>query len=407
MASQYGRPRAIAAGLACGASVAVPALAYAATLPFEEVHALVASCALPVAAGALAGTGVTALATHIALGRAMRIEAEGRAASQASFEEAPSFLRDEGADAASERFFGGRRAPKGVPVIARAQGAPSEAEAWAEIDSLLDDSSPISCDPRYSKDIYQIALEELRQGATHAGATHAGAAASAAAAATAAASTAPATASSKTTATVGVSPDAAATTASLAASEAEGAQVVDIGFDGDTDAARLAALASLDTYEGESLVAASAGVSASREPLSVIAAPQQAAPAASAATSAPVAGDAPAEPVAMRDYSGHEDMWAAALAILDELEAEPEPAYRGKHMRPASLTQPTAVPPSPERAAAVDEGARATERHSHVNALIEEEFEHVPSKSVRRTSREYLSVIQGGTASLPRMRAEA
>ena len=407
MASQYGRPRAIAAGLACGASVAVPALAYAATLPFEEVHALVASCALPVAAGALAGTGVTALATHIALGRAMRIEAEGRAASQASFEEAPSFLRDEGADAASERFFGGRRAPKGVPVIARAQGAPSEAEAWAEIDSLLDDSSPISCDPRYSKDIYQIALEELRQGATHAGATHAGAAAGAAATATAAASTSPATASSETTATVGVSPDAAATTASLAASEAEGSQVVDTGFDGDTDAARLAALASLDTYEGESLVAASAGVSASREPLSVIAAPQQAAPAASVATPAPVAGEAAAEPVAMRDYSGHEDMWAAALAILDELEAEPEPAYRGKHMRPASLTQPTAVPPSPERAAAVDEGARATERHSHVNALIEEEFEHVPSKSVRRTSREYLSVIQGGTASLPRMRAEA
>ena len=407
MASQYGRPRAIAAGLACGASVAVPALAYAATLPFEEVHAFVASCALPVAAGALAGTGVTALATHIALGRAARIEAEGRAASQASFEEAPSFLRDEGADAASERFFGGRRAPKGVPVIARAQGAPSEAEAWAEIDSLLDDSSPISCDPRYSKDIYQIALEELRQGATHAGATHAGAAAGAAATATAAASTAPATASSETTATVGVSPDAAATTASLAASEAEGAQVVDTGFDGDTDAARLAALASLDTYEGESLVAASAGMSASREPLSVIAAPQQAAPAASAATPAPVAGDVPSEPVAMRDYSGHEDMWAAALAILDELEAEPEPAYRGKHMRPASLTQPTAVPPSPERAAAVDEGARATERHSHVNALIEEEFEHVPSKSVRRTSREYLSVIQGGTASLPRMRAEA
>lgn len=407
MASQYGRPRAIAAGLACGASVAVPALAYAATLPFEEVHALVASCALPVAAGALAGTGVTALATHIALGRAARIEAEGRAASQASFEEAPSFLRDEGADAASERFFGGRRAPKGVPVIARAQGAPSEAEAWAEIDSLLDDSSPISCDPRYSKDIYQIALEELRQGATHAGATHAGAAAGAAATATAAASTAPATSSSETTATVGVSPDAAATTASLAASEAEGLQVVDTGFDGDTDAARLAALASLDTYEGESLVAASAGVSASREPLSVIAAPQQAAPAVSAATSAPVAGDVPSESVAMRDYSGHEDMWAAALAILDELEAEPEPAYRGKHMRPASLTQPTAVPPSPERAAAVDEGARATERHSHVNALIEEEFEHVPSKSVRRTSREYLSVIQGGTASLPRMRAEA
>ena len=83
-------------------------------------------------------------------------------------------------------------------------------------------------------------------------------------------------------------------------------------------------------------------------------------------------------------------------------------AYVGKHMRPAAaLTQPTAVPPSPERAAAVNEGALATERHMHVNELIEDEFDHVPSKSVRRTSREYLSVIQGGTASLPRLRAEA
>ena len=44
--------------------------------------------------------------------------------------------------------------------------------------------------------------------------------------------------------------------------------------------------------------------------------------------------------------------------------------------------------------------------HSRVNSLIEEEFDQVPSQSVRRTSREYLRVIQGGTASFPRLRAE-
>ena len=36
-------------------------------------------------------------------------------------------------------------------------------EAWAEIDAMFKDGSPISCDPTRSKDMYQIALEELRR----------------------------------------------------------------------------------------------------------------------------------------------------------------------------------------------------------------------------------------------------
>ena len=67
MASQCTRARAIAAGLTCGAGVVVPAAAFIATIPFEEAHAVVSACALPFAAGALAGAGVNALVGHMAM----------------------------------------------------------------------------------------------------------------------------------------------------------------------------------------------------------------------------------------------------------------------------------------------------------------------------------------------------
>ena len=369
MASQCTRARAIAAGLTCGAGVVVPAAAFIATIPFEEAHAVVSACALPFAAGALAGAGVNVLVGHMA----MRGSEQTAAAEAESHDYAATStsLFGEADEADVERFFGGRRAPKGVPVIARAQGAPSEAEAWAEIDSMLDESSPISCDPRYSKDIYEIAFEELKRESERAESAAAAPASEPAA-------------------------DSTAVFMALAgvASEPESAQTSEIAADDayDTDSARLAAIASLDSIDGEEL----ASKRISRDPIEVMHHEEP--------ETVPT--------VEMADYSGHEDMWASALAILAE-ETTPEAestdsVYMGKHMRPAAaLTQPTAVPPSPERAAAVNEGALATERHMHVNELIEDEFDHVPSKSVRRTSREYLSVIQGGTASLPRLRAEA
>ena len=46
------------------------------------------------------------------------------------------------------------------------------------------------------------------------------------------------------------------------------------------------------------------------------------------------------------------------------------------------------------RMAAIAEGNRATREHSHVNELIEEEFNRVPSKSVHHTAHEYLKVIE-------------
>ena len=82
-------------------------------------------------------------------------------------------------------------------------------------------------------------------------------------------------------------------------------------------------------------------------------------------------------------------MWAAALEILDEKPAATE----------AALTA--------ERAQAVAEGKRETALHGHVNRLVSEELDRARSKSVRRSSREFLRVIQGGTMSMPVLTAEA
>ena len=32
------------------------------------------------------------------------------------------------------------------------------------IDSMLDDDSPVSCDPAHSRDVYQVAIDELTNG---------------------------------------------------------------------------------------------------------------------------------------------------------------------------------------------------------------------------------------------------
>ena len=146
------------------------------------------------------------------------------------------------------------------------------------------------------------------------------------------------------------------------------------------------------------------------EPSGFVFQPAQAGPvavAADAAYSADAVADVAAEPVApaassstdsesqtvevpMVDYSGHEEMWAEALAILEEPAAPAAPM--GAHFAP--------------RVAAVNEGRRATAVHSHVNQLLDQELNHIESQSMRHTSREFLRVIQGGTAAMPRLQAE-
>ena len=107
------------------------------------------------------------------------------------------------------------------------------------------------------------------------------------------------------------------------------------------------------------------------------------------------------------DYSGHEDMWAEALAILAEQPGDDErvaPAPIGAHSR---RVLGNTDPIDPARMEAVVEGASATGRHARVNEILEEEIDRVPSQSMQSTSREYLRVIQGGTMAMPRMSAEA
>ncbi len=87
---------------------------------------------------------------------------------------------------------------------------------------------------------------------------------------------------------------------------------------------------------------------------------------------------------------------ARALAILAE-ETAPKVPQSGQ-----------TVCVGVDRMAALAEGGNETKMHTRVNAMIEDEFDKVESKSVHAVAREYLKVIEGGTASLDaRQLAEA
>lgn len=409
MAASGSTSRAVYAGLSCGFVFAVPVAAYVATMPFPDANSSVTSLALPFTMGALAGVGILSAVSAVGRRHAVAEEddAEGSSPSASSFF-STAFDQREQDDL--ERFFGTRRVPKDVPVIARAQDAMSEADAWADIDSMLSEDSPISCDAATSKDIYQIAFEELQretkaaQDASVSSAQPTGQApAWAAASAVASMHQQPATA---------VAQPAAPSATTVLESPSPASQTASVGDrdELDTEAAQRAALASLDEIDGESLRTAreravhSAGagqpaypvVSAGAQPAGAVSRPAAATGNTAVATDNAAAG-----------YAGREDIWASALDILAEgtsgsKGAEPQAVpYVGRHMRPA------AAPADAARAAAVAEGRRANEMHQHVNSLIEEELGQVPSSSVRRSSREYLRVIQGGTASMPRLQAEA
>ena len=193
MASKQHGHRAIAVGISGGIGLAVPLLAHVATQSSPEAQATVASLSIPFALGSFAGVGAYVLSSSLfdmmdrheaeraveSASVAATAQVDAPAAAQGAFAResgsAAPFVAGECASAAVttsfeadiERFFGRHGKPDDVPVIARAADAMSEAQAWEEIDSMLSDSSPVSCDPLQSKDIYQIALEELaRSGAT-------------------------------------------------------------------------------------------------------------------------------------------------------------------------------------------------------------------------------------------------
>ena len=484
MASSDATQRAVLAGLSCGIGLAAPVVMYAATLPFSSVNETVVAGAVPFAVGAVAGVGIYAASLGISEYRAQHAErlfepdAMGGAAQfgqthnefktasipaqqYAAPQTAPS--ASFGAEQPSSVFSGltgafqRRHADDGVPTIARAADAMSEDDAWSMIDSMLDDDSPVSCDPTRSRDVYQVAIDELTYGgqtgsynrddiaaaARAVSGSHAAPAGSTAAfvAAVANAANNAATAQSVTYDTAVPVTPAAATAADPYANEP-------LAVDEETIAARRAAESSLWGAPAQQQAAEAVPYNANLanmpiisdasaaaidlddldEPVIsddmpyVVAAPVDAPASASQSVAVDEPVDAtPEEDVPMADYSGHEGMWAVAAAILDEA-VEPAsvaapvftpapqpaaPAYVGRHS--AVFPEDTAriSREGIERAEAIAAGIMENRRHERVNQILEEEIDRLQSAAVRRTGRAYLSVIEGGTASFEPLCAEA
>ena len=487
MASSDATQRVVLAGLSCGIGLAAPVVMYAATLPFSSVNETVVAGAVPFAVGAVAGVGIYAASLGIseyraqhaerlfqpdAMGGAANVNEHQNESQTASMPAQQQWAAPQGvataapavpADAAqpSSVFSGLTGAfqrlhtDDGVPTIARAADAMSEADAWSMIDGMLDDDSPVSCDPARSRDVYQVAIDELTYGGKTGSYNRDDIAA--AARAVSGSHAAPAGSTAAFVALV-----------ANAANNAAAAQSVTY----DT-AVPVTPAAAVDSYADEPLAVDEEAIAARRAAESSLwgaPAQQQAAEAmpynanlanmpiindASAAAidlddldepvisnDVPYVGDAPVdapasasqsvavdepvdatpeEDVPMADYSGHEGMWAAAAAILDEV-VEPAPvaapvftpapqpaapAYVGRHS--AVFPEDTAriSREGIERAEAIAAGIMENRRHERVNQILEEEIDRLQSAAVRRTGRAYLSVIEGGTASFEPLRAEA
>ena len=491
MASSDATQRAVLAGLSCGIGLAAPVVMYAATLPFSSVNETVVAGAVPFAVGAVAGVGIYAASLGISEYRAQHAErlfqpdAMGGAANvsqhQNEFQTAsmpaqqqwaapqtaasaaqPQAAQPQAAQPSSvfsglTGAFQRLHADDGVPTIARAADAMSEAEAWSMIDSMLDDDSPVSCDPARSRDVYQVAIDELTYGGQTGSYNRDDIAA--AARAVSGSHAAPAGSTAAFVALVANAANNAATAQSAAYDTAvpvtpAAATAVDpyadepLAVDEETIAARRAAESSLWGAPAQQqaaeavpynanlasmpIISDAAAVAVDLDDLDepvisndvpyVVAAPADAPASAlqSVAVDEPVDAT-PEEDVPMADYSGHEGMWAAAAAILDEVvepapiaapvfTPAPQPAaptYVGRHS--AVFPEDTAriSREGIERAEAIAAGVMENRRHERVNQILEEELDRLQSAAVRRTGRAYLSVIEGGTASFEPLCAEA
>ena len=479
MASSDATQRAVLAGLSCGIGLAAPVVMYAATLPFSSVNETVVAGAVPFAVGAVAGVGIYAASLGISEyraehdGRLFQPDAMGGAANfnqhHSEFKTASIPAQQQGApqpaapagqaNAAqpSSAFLSGltgafqrRHADDGVPTISRAANAMDEAEAWAMIDSMLGDDSPVSCDPERSRDVYQVAIDELTNGGKTgsynrddiAAAARAVSGSHAAPAGSTAAFVALVANAANSAAHNAASSGASATAASASQqSTAQSTPAADLyadeplTVDEETIAARRAAESSLWGASAQKQAAEAAPYNANLASMPIISdttgvdladLDEPAAITASIDAQDRVdTGNLPdaslEEDIPMTDYSGHEDMWAAAVAIMAEV-VDPTPvmastavsvpvpaapAYVGRHS--AVLPEDTAriSREGIERAEAIAAGVMENRRHERVNQILEEEINRLESAAVKRTGRAYLSVIEGGTASFTPLRAEA
>lgn len=402
MASSTTTQRAVRAGLSCGIGLAVPVVAYVATLPFEGAHEVVSAAAVPFAVGAVAGVGIRTLSGIVGDAAAERRREEDEAwersfnarnavASRAKeaatgvyggADYTAAISRDD-LDAAEEakprrRVFThiGRVKEDDVPVIARADTGYASADPWAQIMEEEFEDSPYSCDPATSKDVYQIAIEELSHtgetgqlnGDEVAAAVRAAAGRATAPAGTTAAFIAMASAANAQAAQRAQATDtwtaAAASYAQTAAPQTEQAQWA--------AEAEVSAQAQLEAEEATRVSAARdaamASLGGARPNIETMATPvsQQV---------APVQNQVPASQdvyeIPMADYSGHEGMWAAALEIL----AEDSP-----------VSEQSVVSQETRAMSGDDIAARsAVSRDSQANGY------------------DYLHVIEGGTNPFPRL----
>lgn len=487
MASSDATQRVVLAGLSCGIGLAAPVVMYAATLPFSSVNETVVAGAVPFAVGAVAGVGIYAASLGIseyraqhaerlfqpdAMGGAANVNEHQNESQTASMPAQQQWAAPQGvataapavpADAAqpSSVFSGLTGAfqrlhtDDGVPTIARAADAMSEADAWSMIDGMLDDDSPVSCDPARSRDVYQVAIDELTYGGKTGSYNRDDIAA--AARAVSGSHTAPAGSTAAFVALVANAANNAAAAQSVTYDTAvpvTPAAAVDsyadepLAVDEETVAARRAAESSLWGAPAQQQAAEAMPYNANLANMPIISDASAAAidlddldePVIS--NDVPYVGDAPVdaptsasqsvavdqpvdatpeEDVPMADYSGHEGMWAAAAAILDEV-VEPAPVAAPVSMpapqpaAPVYVGRHSAVFPEYtarisregiERAEAIAAGIMENRRHERVNQILEEEIDRLQSAAVRRTGRAYLSVIEGGTASFEPLRAEA
>lgn len=467
MASSDATQRAVLAGLSCGIGLAAPVVMYAATLPFSSVNETVVAGAVPFAVGAVAGVGIYAASLGISEYRAQREErlfepdAIGGAANvnqyrsefktasiPAQQQDAESYTAAPAAQAQSEQsssaFLSGltgafqrRHADDGVPTIARAADAMDEAEAWSMIDSMLDDDSPVSCDPARSRDVYQVAIDELTNGGQTGSYNRDDIAAAARAVSGSQAAPAGSTAAFVALVANATASNAYSATSADANASADDTSYVDeaMAADEETVAARRAAESSLWGAPAQQQAAEAAPYNANLASMPIISdaagvdlddLDEPAAITASIDAQDRIdTGDLPDASlevdVPMADYSGHEDMWAAATAILDEIDepapvAAPAPVTAPQPAAPAYVGRHSAVFPEDtarisregiERAEAIAAGIMENRRHERVNQILEEEIERLQSSTAKRTGRAYLSVIEGGTASFAPLRAEA
>lgn len=487
MASSDATQRVVLAGLSCGIGLAAPVVMYAATLPFSSVNETVVAGAVPFAVGAAAGVGIYAASLGIseyraqhaerlfqpdAMGGAANVNQHQNESQTASMPAQQQWAAPQGvataapavpADAAqpSSVFSGLTGAfqrlhtDDGVPTIARAADAMSEADAWSMIDGMLDDDSPVSCDPTRSRDVYQVAIDELTYGGKTgsynrddiAAAARAVSGSHAAPAGSTAAFVAlVANAANNAAAAQSVTYDTAVPVTPAAAVDSYADEP--LAVDEEAIAARRAAESSLWGAPAQQQAAEAMPYNANLANMPIISDASAAAidlddldePVIS--NDVPYVGDAPVdaptsasqsvavdqpvdatpeEDVPMADYSGHEGMWAAAAAILDEV-VEPAPVAAPVSMpapqpaAPVYVGRHSAVFPEDtarisregiERAEAIAAGIMENRRHERVNQILEEEIDRLQSAAVRRTGRAYLSVIEGGTASFEPLRAEA